>query len=336
MRLSKQNITTLNTSLAKRLTQRTFGYLPYIAGFVILYFSNTFSSFASINGLLQIILFIAVVSVPAYFTKRMSYVDIGWPLGLVLIGVLVLVMGDGYWLRRYIIGGMYLFAGLRMGLMAIFYMTKGHLDKELNRYQFQRKRWEKGGYTNEVLSLQYEIMVQCFANITILAMPAMLQAFNPRESLTILEIAGYVLWVIAFAMEHLADTQKNTFLLKAKSENKRRQCCNVGLWKYTRHPNYFAEWMVWNALILSSVSSLMYYYSIESLMIWIGLAAALLFVSRIMYVTLVYYTGAVPSEYYSVKKRPEYEEYQKTTNMFFPGKPQNKKRSLTNPVTGKN
>ena len=313
----------METTLFQRLMRRALGYLPYFIAFIVLSFSDTFSTFASINGLLQIILFVAVVCIPAYFTKRMSYVDIGWPWGLVLIGVLVIILGDGYWLRRYIIGGMYLFAGLRMGLMAIFFMTKGHLNKELNRYQFQRKRWKKAGYTNDALSLQYEIMVQCFANVTILAMPAILQAYNPTETLSILEIAGYILWIIAFAMEHLADTQKNKFLIKARAENKRRPCCNVGLWKYTRHPNYFAEWMVWNALILSSVSSLMYYYSVENLVIWIGLAAALLFVSRIMYVTLVYYTGAVPAEYYSVKKRPEYAKYQRTTNMFFPGKPKN-------------
>jgi steroid 5-alpha reductase family enzyme len=40
-----------------------------------------------------------------------------------------------------------------------------------------------------------------------------------------------------------------------------------------------------------------------------------------MYTTLVYYTGAIPSEYYSLKKRPDYKKYQGTTNMFFPGKP---------------
>ena len=311
----------MNTTLSQRLTRRTIGYLPYLFGFCILYFSNTFSHFFTINAALQILLFLVVVSIPAYFTKRMSYVDIAWPWGLVLIGVLVLVLGNGYWLRRYIIGGMYLFAGLRMGLMAIYLFTKGHLNKEMNRYQFQRKRWKKGGYTNDALSLQYEIMVQCFANITFLAVPAILQAFNPQDSLSVLEILGYTLWVISFAMEHLADMQKQKFLKKCYLENKKRQCCNVGLWKYSRHPNYFAEWMIWNALILSSVSSLLYYYSMENLWVWLGLLASLVFISRIMYTTLVYYTGAVPAEYYSLKKRPEYEEYQRTTNMFFPGKP---------------
>ncbi len=41
--------------------------------------------------------------------------------------------------------------------------------------------------------------------------------------------------------------------------------------------------------------------------------------SRLMYTKLVYHTGAVPSEYYSAQKRPDYKTYQKTTNRFFPG-----------------
>ena len=313
--------TAMSATLQQRIIQRTIGYIPYLIGFLILLFSNTFNWFASVNALLQILLFVLVVCIPAFLTKRMSYVDIGWPWGLVLIGVLVLVLGDGYWLRKYIIAGMYLFAGLRMGLFALLFLKKGHLNTELPRYKFQRKRWEKGGYTNLDLSLQYEIMIQCFANVTFLAIPAILQAFNPQESLSVLEVSGYILWIISFGMEHLADMQKKRFLKKAYLENRKRQCCNVGLWKYSRHPNYFAEWMVWNALILSSFSSLMYFYSRENLLIWLGLLAALLFISRIMYQTLVYYTGAVPSEYYSLKKRPGYRDYQKKTNMFFPGRP---------------
>ncbi|MFQ3310007.1 MAG: steroid 5-alpha reductase family enzyme, partial [Porticoccaceae bacterium] len=46
---------------------------------------------------------------------------------------------------------------------------------------------------------------------------------------------------------------------------------------------------------------------------------SLLFTSRVMYSTLVYVTGAVPSEYFSAQKRPGYKDYQQTTNRFFPG-----------------
>ena len=302
----------------QKIIQRIFGYIFFLICFIILYFSNTFGWFASVNGLLQVLLFISVVCIPAYFTKRMSYVDIGWPWGLVLIGVLVLVLGEGYWLRKYIVSGMYLFAGLRMGIGSLILLKKGHLDTELSRYKYQRKRWKKAGYTNIDISLQYEIMLQCFANITFLVIPAILQAFNPQEFLSPLEILGYLFWLVFFGMEHFADIQKQQFFKKAFLENRKKQVCNVGLWKYSRHPNYFAEWMVWNSLILSSLPSLFYFYLAERNLIWLGLLVSLFYLSIIMYKTLVYYTGAIPSEYYSLKKRPDYKKYKKNTNMFFP------------------
>ena len=302
----------------QKIIQRIFGYIFFLICFIILYFSNTFGLFVSVNGLLQVLLFISVVCIPAYFTKRMSYVDIGWPWGLVLIGVLVLVLGEGYWLRKYIVSGMYLFAGLRMGIGSLILLKQGHLDTELSRYKYQRKRWKKAGYTNIDISLQYEIMLQCFANITFLVIPAILQAFNPQEFLSPLEILGYLFWLVFFGMEHFADIQKQQFFKKAFLENRKKQVCNVGLWKYSRHPNYFAEWMVWNSLILSSLPSLFYFYLAERNLIWLGLLVSLFYLSIIMYKTLVYYTGAIPSEYYSLKKRPDYKKYKKNTNMFFP------------------
>ena len=308
----------MRTSFQK-IIQRIFGYILFLICFFILYFSNTFSWFVSLNGLLQVLLFTLVVCIPAYLTKRMSYVDIGWPWGLVLIGVLVLVLGEGYWLRKYIVSGMYLFAGLRMGVGALILLKKGHLDTELSRYKYQRKRWKKAGYINIDISLQYEIMLQCFANVTFLAIPAILQAFNPQEFLSPLEILGYLLWLVFFGVEHVADIQKQQFSKKAFLENRKKQVCNVGLWKYSRHPNYFAEWMVWNSLILSSLPSLFYFYLVERNLIWLGLLVSLFYLSIIMYNTLVYYTGAIPSEYYSLKKRPDYKKYKKNINMFFPG-----------------
>ena len=95
--------------------------------------------------------------------------------------------------------------------------------------------------------------------------------------------------------------------------------CDVGLWKYTRHPNYFAEWMVWNGLIIASIPSFISLFDSETLWLWIMIGVALLYTSRIMYITLVYLTGAFPSEYYSAQKRPAYKAYQQSTNIFFPG-----------------
>lgn len=128
-----------------------------------------------------------------------------------------------------------------------------------------------------------------------------------------------LVWAGAYLAESIADLQKLNFLRAMKIAGEKNRVCNVGLWRYSRHPNYFAEWMVWNGLIIAAIPSWVALYGDEPVVVWLLLGASLLMASRMMYTTLVYLTGAVPSEYYSVQKRPEYRSYQKTTNMFFPG-----------------
>jgi len=246
----------------------------------------------------------------------MSYVDIAWPFGLISIGIIVLFFGEGYLPRKIIVSSLYIIAGLRMGLGALVLLKKGHLNKELPRYQFQRIRWNKKDFTNNSISIQYEILLQCFANITFLVIPAILISNNPFEYFSIFEIIGFVSWIVFFLMEHVADLQKQSFLIRAKNKKLKNQVCNVGLWKYTRHPNYFSEWMIWNSLIFSSFSSLVFY--IDQTYIFIGFLISLLYISFLMYQTLVFLTGAIPSEYYSLIKRPDYKKYKDNTNMFFP------------------
>ena len=77
--------------------------------------------------------------------------------------------------------------------------------------------------------------------------------------------------------------------------------------------------MVWNGLVIAALPSWFALQAVENTMLWLLLGAGLLFTSKIMHSTLVYATGAVPSEYYSLQKRPGYKEYQQRTNRFFPG-----------------
>ncbi len=303
----------------KNFFTRGFGYLPYLFLFYFMYQVEIFKEMLHINGILQLLLFLVVVCLPAFLTKRMSYVDIAWPWGLVLIGVIALLLGQGYKPRIYMVAGMYLFSGLRMGIGALILFSKGHLNSELSRYSYQRRRWDKAGYKNLNLSLQYEIMIQCFANITFLAIPAILMATNSTNSISTLELIGLGLWATWFVLEHISDLQKQQFLKKAFLEKKKKQVCNVGFWQYTRHPNYFSEWMVWNAMIIASLSSFSSLYSEDQALNWIIICLGLFYISYIMYTTLVYYTGAVPSEFYTLQKRPNYKAYQEQTNMFFPG-----------------
>ena len=295
--------------------------LIFLLGCMFLLLTQSISHLASINLITQFLLFGLIVCWPIWKTGRMSYVDIGWPWGLVCIGVLTLILSDGYYWRVRIIGVVYIFIGLRMGLGALQLWRKGFMQKEFPRYQYQRLRWERQKKTNVQLAMQVNALTQGMANASFLALPAFIIGTNPDPTFSILEYIGILLWVMAFVFEATADAQKLSFLRKMSALNQKNKVCDIGLWKYTRHPNYFAEWMVWNALILMAIPSWIGLRSHESLMIWVLLGIGLLFVSRLMYLSLVYLTGAKPSEYYSLKKRPDYKAYQKRVNMFFPGMP---------------
>ena len=298
-----------------KIKSRLFQIILFFLVFYIFFQIENFQNFLLINLISQIFIFLFIVCIPAYFTERMSYVDIAWPFGLIAIGIISFFYGNGYLLKKSIISMLYIIAGLRMGIGALILLKKGYLNKELPRYSYQRIRWKKKGFINDKFSVQYEILLQCFANATFLAIPAILISNNSSQSFSIIEITGFLVWAIFFFLEHISDLQKQKFLINAKKNNLKNQVCNVGLWKYTRHPNYFSEWMIWNGLIIASFSSLLVN---NSMIVFLGTTTSLLYITILMYQTLVFLTGAIPSEYYSLIKRPDYKKYKQTTNMFFP------------------
>ena len=294
-------------------------FIPFIACWILLFNSNNFQSVALINGVGQLVLFLFVVCIPIWKTGRMSYVDIGWPWGVALIGLITYCQINTITLSKTLVITAYILIGSRMGLGALKMWSMGLLKKEFPRYEYQKIRWEKSNKTNISLAMQVEALSQGLANASFLAIPIFLISVSPSTQLSALEIIGFTIFILSIVFETVADYQKLKFLKEMKRQNKKNMVCDIGLWKYTRHPNYFAEWMVWNGLIIASIPSYISLFDSEALWLWILIGVALLYTSRIMYVTLVYLTGAIPSEYYSAQKRPAYKAYQQSTNIFFPG-----------------
>ena len=294
-------------------------FIPFIACWILLFNSNNFQSVALINGIGQLVLFLFVVCIPIWKTGRMSYVDIGWPWGVALIGLITYCQINTITLSKTLVITAYILIGSRMGLGALKMWSMGLLKKEFPRYEYQKIRWEKSNKSNTGLAMQVEALSQGLANASFLAIPIFLISVSPSTQLSPLEIIGFTIFILSIVLETVADYQKLKFLKEMKRQNKQNMVCDVGLWKYTRHPNYFAEWMVWNGLIIASIPSFISLFDSEALWLWIMIGVALLYTSRIMYITLVYLTGAVPSEYYSAQKRPAYKAYQQSTNIFFPG-----------------
>ena len=276
----------------------------------------TMTAMLLVNGAAQLVLFGLVACLPFWRSGRMSYVDIAWPFGVACIGLTILFLGDGDLLRRLITGAVYLFIGLRMGIAAVIMgRTTGVIFKyEFPRYEYRRQVLSQQG-GNVRLHMLSEILTQGFANMSVLALPGFLLAINPDAQLSIWEITGVALWLLAYLLESVADTQKLLFISRTSDK---LAVCDIGLWRYSRHPNYFAEWLVWTAIVIAAVPSWWAMQHSQSLLMSSVLGIGMVGASAIMFTTLVFLTGARPAEYFSEKKRPGYRDYQARTSMFFP------------------
>lgn len=318
--------------------------------FLTLLKSSVFSGYARLNLVAQLLVFIPCVQIPAFITGRLSYVDIAWPTGLLTMGLLSfaralknLFSDDGKdsdekrksltsKLRPFLISLAYVFQGGRMALGAWTMFNAGHLRKEMQRYMYQRQRWAavgiKAGTLAEVIEIQKEAFTQCLANLGPLSVPLALQSTGNAGPMNLVECAGWCLWCSSFVWEHTSDLQKAAFGQAMKKQGLRGKVCDFGFWNYTRHPNYFGEWMVWVALTLASLPSLQAYLkgkddeegNLDAISLKkYGLTVGLLAVPASMYLCLVHWTGATPAEFYSLKNRADYAQYIREVNCFFPG-----------------
>lgn len=273
--------------------------------------------FALCNLAVQLAIFLPFANLPAWRNNRLSYVDFAWPAGLAALGVEILVLAPSRTPTALGVAALYLLMGLRMATWAAHMYRPGVLTRDLPRYEYQRQRWARAGFRSERFSVQYEILVQGMANLSFLALPPYVVAADGGRSFAPWDGVWLAVWFGAFALESVADLQKRRF---ARAGGKRsRDVCDVGLWRYSRHPNYFGQWLQWIALAALAAPSLLALRESVPVAALIILALSLGWAIYLMYTTLVFYTGAVPAEHYSRQKRPDYARYQATVNRFFPG-----------------
>jgi steroid 5-alpha reductase family enzyme len=272
--------------------------------------------FALCNLALQLAIFLPFANVPAWRSNRLSYVDFAWPAGLAAIGIQLALFAGARGPVASVLAAIYTLVGLRMAVWGAHLYRRGALARDLPRYEYQRQRWARAGFRSERFSVQYEILVQAMANASFLAMPALLVAADARAAFSAWHVAWAVAWLAGFAFESLADWQKRRH---ARAGADRTRVCDAGLWRYSRHPNYFGQWVQWIALAGFALPSLLALRGAVPAIAFAVLAFALAWMVYLMYGTLVYYTGAVPAEHYSRRKRPGYASYQASVNRFFPG-----------------
>jgi steroid 5-alpha reductase family enzyme len=136
----------------------------------------------------------------------------------------------------------------------------------------------------------------------VLSAPALIAVFNEESRLAPLELAAFVLWAAALWGEALADRQLEGFKSRPSS---RGRTCREGLWRYSRHPNYFFEWLIWVAYALFALASP-----------W---GAASLTSPALMLYLLFKVTGIPATEAQAIRsKGDDYRRYQASTSVFVP------------------
>lgn len=227
--------------------------------------------------------------------RNASVVDPGWAGGLALLGALYALLGTGWSTRRLIMAALAVIWGLRLSLYLLFTRVIGHPEE--GRYVQLRREWRTNIPAKFLLFFQFQALL-----CVILATPFLQSAMNPTPGLVWTEYAAIALWLIAMVGETLADAQLNTF--KANPAN-RGTTCRAGLWRYSRHPNYFFEWLIWVAFALFAWNAEYGYISIACPLLM------LYFLFRV--------TGIPATEAQALRtKGDDYRRYQQTTSAFVP------------------
>jgi steroid 5-alpha reductase family enzyme len=227
--------------------------------------------------------------------RNAAIVDAGWAGGLALLAVIYAVYGGGWETRRFVIAAMALIWGLRLGFYLLLTRVIGHPEE--GRYVELRRKWGSNIAFKFLLFFEFQAILD-----VVLSAPFLLAALNPSPKFSPIEIAGAVIWAVALIGEIAADSQLSNF--KTNPTN-RGKTCQVGLWHYSRHPNYFFEWLIWVGFALFAASSPYGYVA------FLSPAMILFFVLKL--------TGIPATEAQALRSRgDEYRAYQRTTSAFVP------------------
>jgi steroid 5-alpha reductase family enzyme len=231
--------------------------------------------------------------------KRISnagVVDVFWSYNFPLIAVIYFLMGDGLTERRLLIAAMVLIWGMRLALY-LHVRVLGHINDEDGRYKQLRIDWAPNFQTKIFWFFQMQAVSNVFLSI-----PFLLASVNTSAQLHPLEYAGAAIWLLAIIGEGIADRQLQKF---KKDKSNKGKACDVGLWGWSRHPNYFFEWCIWIGYFV---------FACASPWGWISIVCPAI----ILYL-LLRVTGIPMNEEQNLRSKPEaYKAYQQRVSKFIP------------------
>lgn len=183
-----------------------------------------------------IFLFMLTMFIIAQLIKDNSIVDIGWGLGFVIIAFVSYFASEGeHSLRQTIVLTLVSLWGIRLFLhLLIRSIGRG----EDFRYANFRKQWGK----NVRIIAFFRVFMMQGAIMLLLAYPIILVNVAESSGFDIFTVLGLIVWVIGFLFQSVGDYQLEHF---KKRKKHKEEILKSGLWRYSRHPNYFGEAAMW-------------------------------------------------------------------------------------------
>jgi len=191
-----------------------------------------------------VFVYMTAVFLIAVLAKDNSIVDVAWGPGFILVAVVTFWLRPGFEARHLLITLLVAIWGLRLAIH-IFLRNRGR--GEDFRYAKWRKDWGRWFIPRsffQVFMLQGIFMLIISSSIVLVNR-------SPESGLTLLDALGGILWLIGFLFEAVGDYELKRFKQKPESKGK---IMTTGLWKYTRHPNYFGEAALWWGIWLIALS----------------------------------------------------------------------------------
>lgn len=240
---------------------------------------------------------VAVIMVIIYLwalaIKNNGIVDIFWAFNFLVIAVIIWILADGFEERKNIVCGLASLWALRLTTY-LGIRVGGHIKEEEGRYKQLRLEWNDTKFF-------FFFQMQAFSNV-MLSIPFFVIALNPNPEISIIEYIGAGMWLISIIGEGLSDFQLAQF---KKNPANKGKVCQSGLWNYSRHPNYFFQFMIWVSVFI---------FALPSPYGWISVICPLSIGYLIFKVT-----GIPMTEEQAVRSKGQlYIDYQRTTSAFVP------------------
>lgn len=228
-----------------------------------------------------------------------SIVDVAWSYAFGPVALLYAFASPGATSRRIVLAVVVVLWSTRLATHLLRRVAQHHPVEDA-RYGQLRRAWSGNFPARMFRFFQLQAL-----SIVVLSVPFLLIARNAAPFPHGLEIGALVCLVAAVVGETVADHQLATF--KRDPANRHRVCAR-GLWRYTRHPNYFFEWLVWVSFAL---------FALPASLGWLGVLSPLV----ILYL-LVRVTGIPLTEAQLLRSKGDaYRRYQQSTSAFFPWPP---------------